>query len=428
MFQLRSAALTLVLALLVAPAPVPAAPSTAPAWSDSGLVRKLAAHRQSLALADGRFTGVGAEWLVQQARAAQFVAVGEDHGIAEIPWVVDALHAVMSGVGPTYYSVEVGPLTTRALAAAAAGGEPALKAALLDYPAFVPFISYANEATLLARVMARSRGLADPVWGTDQEFVTSELWALREIAGRPIPAQARDYVARLRAEAQRGLTRMRTLDQGDSLLMTLPDGRWADSLVTLVGTRDARALELSLALQASLRVYALNTLNRGYESNYERAELQRRTFVAAYRAAERRDKQPPRVLLKYGAYHLFRGVQPLGVQDVGDLVANLATYDGARSFHLLVLPGAGTLAGALNLKTARADPTPIDVAGEPWARPFYAAADSTAWSLFDLAAIRREKGWRARLDPAAERVMFGYDAVLILGGSTPSAMLPTGVR
>lgn len=418
-------ALLIAAVLAAAATPRPFAPS---AFSDSALVARLVTHRQSLALADGRFTGAGAEWLVQQARAAQFVAVGEDHGIAEIPWVVDALHAVMSGVGPTYYSVEVGPLTTRALAAVAAGGEPALKAALLDYPAFVPFISYENEATLLVRVMARSRGLTDPVWGTDQEFVTSELWALREIAARPIPAPARGYVAGLRADAQRGLTRMRTLDQGDSLLLTLPEGRWVDSLVTLVGARDARARDLALALQASQRVYALNTLSRGYESNYERAELQRRTFVGAYRAAERRDKRPPRVLLKYGAYHMFRGVQPLGVQDLGDLVANLATYEGARSFHLLVLPGAGTRTGALNLKTASADPTPIDVTGEPWALPFYAAADSTAWCLFDLAAIRREKGWRARLDPAAERVMYGYDAVLILGGSTPSALLPTGVR
>jgi hypothetical protein len=57
--------------------------------------------------------------------------------------------------------------------------------------------------------------------------------------------------------------------------------------------------------------------------------------------------------------------------------------------------------------------------------PILAAAHPDAFTLIDLRPLRPLLGrWREGTDPELMRVVHGFDAVLVLSGSTPSSNLP----
>src|SRR3954464_12204908 len=82
---------------------------------DSSLVRVLKESALEMRLVDGRLQGKGADALTAEARANQFLLVGEDHGTREAPEFVGGLFDLARAAGYTHLAVEVGPITTRKL-------------------------------------------------------------------------------------------------------------------------------------------------------------------------------------------------------------------------------------------------------------------------------------------------------------------------
>ena len=64
--------------------------SLAPA-QDTTLTRLLIAHQHAVQLVGGRLEGPGAQLLIDEGKEARFFLVGEEHGVAELPQVVQAL-------------------------------------------------------------------------------------------------------------------------------------------------------------------------------------------------------------------------------------------------------------------------------------------------------------------------------------------------
>ena len=62
-----------------------------PIVADQLLDSLVAANARPLSLDRGRLQGAGAEWLLSQAAHAQFLAIGEEHNVVEIPELVTAL-------------------------------------------------------------------------------------------------------------------------------------------------------------------------------------------------------------------------------------------------------------------------------------------------------------------------------------------------
>ncbi|MGQ0642213.1 MAG: hypothetical protein ACT4P6_15805 [Gemmatimonadaceae bacterium] len=67
---------------------------------DTALTRLLIANRHPLRVSDGRLEGSGGRLLVDEGKQARFFLVGEEHGVAELPAVVQALlkRATSSGL------------------------------------------------------------------------------------------------------------------------------------------------------------------------------------------------------------------------------------------------------------------------------------------------------------------------------------------
>src|SRR5580692_4366095 len=79
------------------------------------LEETLAELREPLVLSGGKLTGQGAEDIRSSLGTAQFVLIGEDHGLAEIPAFSTALFDELVPLGYKNLVIEVGPMAGREL-------------------------------------------------------------------------------------------------------------------------------------------------------------------------------------------------------------------------------------------------------------------------------------------------------------------------
>ncbi|KAA0220949.1 hypothetical protein EDS67_29040 [candidate division KSB1 bacterium] len=129
---------------------------------------------------------------------------------------------------------------------------------------------------------------------------------------------------------------------------------------------------------------------------------------------------PPRVLFKFGVYHIKKGRSYTNIYDIGNLAAELAEANNNHSFLLFVIGVAGTQNAYLPFVGNEADKnkkidavTTYDLAD---IKPFLAAADQKLWTVFDLRPLRPllHAQKLGSLAPNTKELIWGYDAVLVM--------------
>jgi hypothetical protein len=265
---------------------------------------------------------------------AQFIALGEDHGLAGPPQLAQALAQAAEALpvkDPLYHAVEVGPLTTGwTQEILAKGGVAALDRALEGRALTMPFLSNVEDAVLAGPFAKRGR-----LFGIDQEFVASPILLLELLAARTSDDALR---TRLSATAKADIAAIAEGRFNDVWLMAVTDADFAELRQQFA--RDAKAKAIIDALATSAEVYRLNTVGRYLENNEHRTALIQRYFLAAWNKAS---PKRPRVLFKMGASHMGRGTTPPWIYDIGSLLPGLAASEGQRSLHILYLPLAGKM-------------------------------------------------------------------------------------
>lgn len=77
---------------------------------DTALTRLLVANRHPIRLVNGRLEESGGRLLIDEGKSARFYLVGEEHGVAELPGVVEALLSELRPAGYNTFAIEVSPL------------------------------------------------------------------------------------------------------------------------------------------------------------------------------------------------------------------------------------------------------------------------------------------------------------------------------
>jgi hypothetical protein len=283
---------------------------------------------------DGALNGAGGDRLRAALADAQFITLGEDHGLAGPPQLAHALAnaaQALPGADPLFHAVEVGPITTEwTQDLLAKGGVAALDRALEGRALTMPFLSNVEDAELAAPFARRGR-----LFGIDQEFVAAPILLLEMLAARTRDDALR---ARLSATAKADIVAIAESRFNDVWLTTATDAQFAELRQHFV--RDAKAQAIIDALAVSAEIYRLNNVGRYLENNEQRTALIQRYFLDAWNAAS---PQRPRVLFKMGASHMGRGITPPWIYDIGSLLPGLAAGEGKRSLHILYLPLAGKI-------------------------------------------------------------------------------------
>lgn len=380
-------------------------------------------HRLVLDFDDGTFSGPAWEVLVAEGAEAQFFLVGEEHGIAENPRFVAQLFGTLSNHGYSKLAIEISP-TMAALVDAAVekDGVDGLRK-LFAQPGGEPaFYGMAEEAEMLAVVRAGAPAGEPVLWGTDYEVAGDrQLIALLEQADKPPEAATAlaavaDASAQSWAEYERsGSPQFIFSFAGDPALVRAVRDAWANP--------DPLSAVILNTLEQTLAVNNLWLQGKAWESNNARANLQRENFLRYWRTQQQRG-EAPKVIAKYGASHVVRGLSPTAVFDLGTLLPEIASLEGGHSFSLMVMPGAGSQIAGFNPSTWSYEPRSAGGGYIKGIKPLMDAAFEDAFTLIDLRPLRAVAGMkRGELGDEVFRVVHGFDMLLVLSGSTPAGEL-----
>jgi hypothetical protein len=389
------------------------------AWQDSALASAFTQTRLALRLEAGRLAGPGGELLAREAAAARFTLVGEEHGVREVPALVQAL---LRALAPEYrvLALEVSPLAARRIAEVGASPDTrqAFDRHFRDEMNWMAFYTMPPETDLLAWAVARDGGRL-AVWGLDYEIWADRYW-LKWLEPMVRPS-ARPAVAAARALADSGFARARRGDPSAVFSFTAPESLFTALRAAVAPSPRSDAAAVLGVLERTVEINRPFLAGRNYESNLKRSANLKRHFLAYWDSAGRAGP-PPRVLFKFGAYHMERGLNGVRQYDVGWLAAAVAEARGEASFHVLVVGGPDTQHAVFDIGTLDYVPRPVESIAAPALAPARAALLPLGFTLFDLRPLRaaiQDRRLRA-VDPSLERTIFNFDALVVLGGSTAS--------
>lgn len=374
--------------------------------ADDDVIAALRAHRSTLSITADGLIGPGAAPLLTQARAAQFVLIGEDHGFSHVPAFAQALQRSLGADALPNLVVEVGPHSTRRAEAALRNGRAALTAMNREHPFALPFLSLQADADLAASFV-RAKGTH--LWGIDQEFVLSPALHIGTLQARARTDAQRAAVAAFADQTRSAYAAMvRQHDPSQMPLLSFAAADYEAMRQHFAG--DAVATQLIGDLAHSAQIYR-DQQRDPPASNQARATWMKRQFMQQWLAQNR-----PRAMFKLGAFHAGRGLSPIGVYDIGNLASELAESQQKHSLHVLVLAGGGQQNRWLPfIPDESAKAAAYDAHSELAviaADALLDAMDGEQDQIFDCAALRH--GAMPASAPAALRsLVYAYDFVVI---------------
>lgn len=315
-----------------------AAPQSTPA---ERFIAKLRENRYALSVRGGELSGAGAQVLRSAIAQSRFVLLGEDHGVAQTPefWA-----AVCQAAGPSGFhtmALEEGPLVAAELEgwARRPDGLAQLAAFEKKFPWSIN-VSNAREEFDMLQQCARTGQSEFHLWGLNQEGLNAGGLILSRVLASRLGNQARPAMQQLLQKNDQGYRK--ALQSGsifDLFMIAADDKELAGGAALLQkdGSPEARSLYASL-----VEGHEINRTSPAEYGNARRRErLMKTLFAANYARAARAAPAPPRVLLKFGGYHVYRGLNPVHGSGIGNYVAEFAEGQGAQSLHIRLMPVKG---------------------------------------------------------------------------------------
>lgn len=368
----------------------------------------------SISLRDGKLLGPGMQLIERMTTRSQFVLLGEEHGVKEFPELLTALFAFLhQNLNFNYIALESDPVSAHVASLAPLRGDaPALAEYVKKYPNALTFHTD-QELRMFADISRISTGRTDAIWGLDQSF--GVLHALDRLASLPGFRGTPKFQGLHRQAEQLDSTRVH--DDQSHYMANVKLADLNDLRTEMAPAEGSESKFILDNLVSSAEIYgfyrrAVAGELTGYANGFVREEQMKRLFMLEYRAAETRGERNPRVLVKMGHWHVFRGQGPSHLQTLGNFVTEFATANGAEAFAV----------GVYLRGTWR------DVRTQKGLEPIALAADPAAWTVIDFAAMRPAVA-AGRFGPLNANLLaqiYGFDAALVLGGASPGTGVLTG--
>ena len=385
-------------------------------------IAKLLENRFALSVRSGQLSGAGAQVLRSAMAQSRFVLLGEYHGLAQTPefWAV-----VCTAAGPEGFhtmAVEEGPL-----AAAELEGWARRPDGLAQFVAFGKKfpqsinVSNAREEFDMLQQCARAGQSEFRLWGLNQEGLNAGGLILSRVLASRLGSQARPAMQQLLEKNDEGYRK--ALQSGrifDSFMVAADDKELAAGAALLQkdGSAEARSLFASL-----VESHEINRTSPAEYGNARRRErLMKTLFAANYARAARTAAAPPKVLLKFGAYHVYRGLNPVHGSGIGNYVAEFAEGQGAQSLHIYLMP----VKGSQPIYPRAGQPAPLrpfnleDDPGFRYLQPVFSNLLPSDWTMFDLRPLRQDLNRPGAMNADLATLVFGFDILVMVPESRPS--------
>ncbi len=368
-------------------------------------------------------SGAGARVLSEAVAGSRYVMIGESHMSREIPAFTTQICRLMAPSGLTAMAIETGPEAARVVESAMRS--PDRDARIDDFlrqrPSGVAFFNGRDEVRMTGDCAAAA-GPGFQLWGLDQEFLGSAGHLLQEmLAAKPGPL-ARAALTDLAAQDQKATaSALASGSPFDLFLLAAKQDDLDKAAAAIARDGGARVRYLFGLLTESRAIYQASQARQG-DPNGRRARLMKRTF-----AAQLAGKPGARVLMKFGAYHGYKSINPLNQRDLGAYVAERADGEGVTALHIMVLGAKGSEAGYGGVGRPAVVRT-FDMKDEKdpdWRKDAAlaqaAAAAPGSWMLVDLRTLR---GKELASAPAEWRdLALGYDIAILAPEFTATSVL-----
>lgn len=379
----------------------------------SPFASRLAQAIAPLDVSPNGLSGAGGVILSEAVAASRYVMIGESHMSREIPAFTTQVCRLMAPAGLTAMAIETGPEAARVIDSAMRSQDREVRIAdfMRKHPDAVAFFDGRDEVRMTGDCAAAA-GRDFQLWGLDQEFLGSAGYLLQEmLAAKPGPL-ARAALSGLAAQSERATAA--ALASGspiDLFLLSAKQDELDRAATAVAQDGGARVRYLFGLLTETRAIYQAQQVRQG-DPNGRRARLMKRTL-----AAHLAEKPGARVLMKFGAYHGYKSINPLDQRDLGAYVAERADGEGVTALHIMVLGAKGSEAGYAGVgrpATVRSFDM-MDKKGPDWrkdvalAKPADAAPES--WMLVDLRTLRTRdlvsapQEWRD--------LVLGYDIAIL---------------
>jgi hypothetical protein len=401
------------------PPPPPSPPAaTAPSLADRINAVALQ-NRQKLTFDGAHFSGPAWDTLLEAGRTSQFFLLGEEHGIAENPKLAAQLFTALRPSGYEHVCVEISPPMAGELDRAARGGVDGVRAMFADRNANVAFFGMREEAEWVAAARAAAPARGQAIWGIDYE-VGGDRRVIQLLKAKHKPAAAERALAALEAASNASWAQYDQTHNPQFIFSFAGDPALVAAVRTAWPNADAESAWMLETLEETLAINQLWVAGKGWESNQRRATFNRRN-IRRFREGAPNAK----VFFKMGASHMVRGLSHTQVLDIGNEISEAADAMNAKSYHVMVLPGAGGHVAQFDPSAWTYRPSDAETYADEGMTPLMRAAYPDAFTLIDLHPIRplvfgaRHKA----LDPDLVRCIHGFDALLVMSGSTASSNL-----
>lgn len=374
-----------------------------------------------LKITGGILSGDGKDFLIKAAERTQFFTIAEPHNAKEVPEITTLIFKLLhEKYGYNYLALEQDPIMGKMVSAPTAVGKRDFMVSLArKYPNAFTFITD-QELEMIAEAGKISDGKGNKIWGIDQVFgVVHALEKLVEYAPnddvRQRTLKLLETLKKNEAEEAKKLERYTMAD-----VVGLEE---LDKLLADYKPEKNPEAEFIIAQMILSRQIYKNNIRAGkgeltgFISNQEREENMKMLFINEYRKAQIADKSLPKVLLKAGHYHTIRGRNWSNVLSLGNFLSEFAKSNDMESFHLALYNN--NVSGDYGVLSKSED-----------YKPLAAAASTDKWVVIDLRPIRNyaHAGKIADLNAEMRRIIFGFDAALLIGGGSRGTYKLLGVQ
>lgn len=369
------------------------------AFAQEGLTMSdVSDYTYTFKIVDGNLIGKGAEVLRQKIEQSQFTMLGEEHYSPQISELTNALLPIMAKSGYKYFAVETGSHSAEKLVT-----EIKNHNSLFDFNSSflekynwkpIPFFDGKEDEIFLKTALRQ--GLE--VWGIDQEYISSQLFLIDDIYELSTNKDSiyEDYLnAKQYLEEQFSMLIKKNSPVFENLLNSFVLDKFFKT------TNTEKQQDIIKDLVASWKIYS----EKGYANITNRMEYMKNRFSEKYRSVSV-CHFTPKVFLKMGSIHLGYGKNWLGVYDLGNMIHELAQFNGTKSISLTCFPRY-----TLN-KDGSIEDTMNDEDGVTY-YPVLNFAEKDKWVIIDTFPIREIIINKSiELHENLEMLIFHYDFII----------------
>ncbi len=285
-------------------------------------------------LEDEKFVG----FIKEVSQNAQFVFIGEQHGIKEVGIFTNAIFDLVHTNGFHTLCIETDALAATKIQQMASSKEPLKLANALyqKFPLAIPFYNNASDYDLFTNVVSKG----GTIWGIDQTFMAQFRLNLDHLSKNTTNPLLKKMTATLKDKAKTAFEEsFKSKSFGDMFIYSYTDALHDSLLATRPNAKEA---EILYQLKKTREIYGHFASKRYYLNNEVRGQLMKSNFNAYYKEALNTDPTP-KVVLKLGATHATRGLSMTNIYDVSNYLSELAIFNGMRSLHFMVAGMNGTV-------------------------------------------------------------------------------------